>query len=319
MKVLSNIPQRSCGKKIHTISKVLTKIRVFKFSESKIRSKQSQLIRCFPLVLLKMISTHPLDEMKDKNGQHLPYVCVHCGAPCAALYRRLSVSLSSIKAMTCINCNKLVDPYIEREWLLVVIDCILLREEAFRHVLYNVDELKDCPITRLSQLLLGWSILDAYLKWQVTTTTNELGDSDDSLLQQQEHFLQLSLFAISSAFELVFQWFIMQFFQTRQETDKGSRMKLFWGLLLPSSFSAVTIVVSMWEATNTVRTLGSLLIAFWRGTAVWVVTNDLHTPLLGFVTGMLGRLLLSIIINQRFPCLGFELEMLGENYPICIT
>ena len=57
--------------------------------------------------------------------------------------------------MTCSQCHKMVDPYIEREWLLVVIDCILLREEAYRHVLYNVDELKDIAIPTLLQVVFG--------------------------------------------------------------------------------------------------------------------------------------------------------------------
>mmetsp|Transcript_9261 Transcript_9261/g.18447 ORF Transcript_9261/g.18447 Transcript_9261/m.18447 type:complete len:448 (+) Transcript_9261:174-1517(+) len=66
-----------------------------------------------------------------------PYVCVYCGTPCAVLYRQLTNSLSSIKAMHCERCQRIVDPYIEREWLLVVIDCILLRPESYRHILYN--------------------------------------------------------------------------------------------------------------------------------------------------------------------------------------
>mmetsp|Transcript_13313 Transcript_13313/g.31347 ORF Transcript_13313/g.31347 Transcript_13313/m.31347 type:complete len:411 (+) Transcript_13313:53-1285(+) len=66
------------------------------------------------------------------------YVCVYCGMPCSALYRQLNKnSLSSIKAMHCEWCHRIVDPYVEREWLLVAIDCILLRPEAYRHIFYN--------------------------------------------------------------------------------------------------------------------------------------------------------------------------------------
>ena len=88
------------------------------------------------------------------------YVCVFCGTPCTALYRRLTINtsssssccsgdssdaassqVSSIKAMSCVNCHRPVDPYTERECLLVTIDCILLRPEAYRHVLYNTQDL----------------------------------------------------------------------------------------------------------------------------------------------------------------------------------
>jgi len=43
--------------------------------------------------------------------------------------------------MNCEICRRVVDPYTEREWLLVAIDCILLRPEAYRHVLYNNQDL----------------------------------------------------------------------------------------------------------------------------------------------------------------------------------
>lgn len=79
------------------------------------------------------------DGGDDDDSALLPYVCVHCGTPSAALYRQLSASLSSIKAVACTVCHqRQVDPYMEREWLLVVIDAMLLRPEAYRHILFNV-------------------------------------------------------------------------------------------------------------------------------------------------------------------------------------
>lgn len=61
------------------------------------------------------------------------YRCIHCLTPCDALYRKYGPS--TIKLIQCTHCRRDVDPYCEREWLLVLIDCILLREEAYRHVL----------------------------------------------------------------------------------------------------------------------------------------------------------------------------------------
>lgn len=250
-----------------------------------------------------------------KNQHHTQqYVCVHCSCPCAALYRRLSVSLSSIKALTCNNCNMLVDPYIEREWLLVVIDCILLREEAFRHVLFNVDELHNFPVLWLCESILARSILDTYLKWHAMTICDS-----DRLLQQSNQLFQLAPILLSSAFEIMFQWFVMQLVQSRQEHDKRKKMQLLWGLLLPTSFCIVTIFVSMWENTKTVRMLGSLLVASWQGVAIWVVTKDLYTPTLGLLAGILWRHLFTILFTPHFPCLGLEIEILGQNRPICIT
>ena len=61
--------------------------------------------------------------------------CVHCMAPSSSMYRFYG---SEIKLTLCAKCGQNVDPYVERDWLLVAMDCILLREEAFRHVLCNI-------------------------------------------------------------------------------------------------------------------------------------------------------------------------------------
>ena len=148
------------------------------------------------------------NKNKTTTTTLLLYRCVYCGTPCHSLYRQLSSSSHSIKLTTCIACNQVVDPYIEREILLIVIDCILLREEAYRHVLYNrlllmlmmngknnneataaaVDNNNTMDIfsssssfnsvvftwKRALQVLLSWCILDTYLIWETLKISQRL-------------------------------------------------------------------------------------------------------------------------------------------------
>jgi Arv1-like family len=79
----------------------------------------------------------------------MAYRCVYCLSPATALWYRSgeggsssgvatttsSSSTSNIKLKPCAACHQNVDPYIEREWLLVVLDLILLRLPAYRHVM----------------------------------------------------------------------------------------------------------------------------------------------------------------------------------------
>ena len=188
-----------------------------------------------------------------------------------------------------------------------------MREEAYRHVLNNVDELKELPFGTMIQCLVGVSLLNGYLQWQSINT-----EITGSVLQL-EKLLQLAPLAIMSALGLLFQWYTMLLFQTRWEKNRGSGVKLFWAQLLPSSFSAVTILVNIWENTQTVRMLGTLLIAYWQSIAILVVTDDLSTPILGFVAGILWRLLASLLFLQPFQCIGLELQMVGEHYRLCLT
>ena len=193
------------------------------------------------------------------------YVCVFCGTPCAALYRKLtststststtsptttststtstsSTTISSIKAMNCDICQRIVDPYTEREWLLVAIDCILLRPEAYRHVLYNNQYLSlswssSCNknndnndnnnhttttiIHRVVQWTIISSLLHAYLKWvtfvqeeeeqQQDATDNDITafptkDSSSSSTSTSSLFPLYTIFVITSILDLLVQW-----------------------------------------------------------------------------------------------------------------
>mmetsp|Transcript_15726 Transcript_15726/g.20929 ORF Transcript_15726/g.20929 Transcript_15726/m.20929 type:complete len:387 (-) Transcript_15726:55-1215(-) len=80
----------------------------------------------------------PQQSQKDSKK----YTCVTCQTPSSTLYKNYSpnngtTKFSSIKLTRCTNCNNDVDPYIEYELLLVIMDCILFRKKAYRHLLFN--------------------------------------------------------------------------------------------------------------------------------------------------------------------------------------
>ncbi len=232
----------------------------------------------------------------------MPYVCVYCGTPCACLYRQLNKkSLSSIKAMHCENCHRIVDPYIEREWLLVLLDCILLRPEAYRHVLYNnqdiswyvrskynkneetseEDENKAVSGSRIPNLV-QWTLVSglfhALLKWKALLHTQQEKqhirygvsmplelisvDSDSST------FLR-GLFVATSFLDFIAQWMAIYGFlklvsRNDTKTSHSIGYQIYLALLLPTSFQIICILVLLWEDSKTAMALGSLLIAFWQ-------------------------------------------------------
>lgn len=254
---------------------------------------------------------------KKKTSEILPYACVHCGTPCASLYRRLSVSLSSIKAMSCSNCEKIVDPYIEREWLLVAIDCVLLRPEAYRHLLFNVDEFKEVPLGRALQFLFFWALLDAFLKWEAVR--NESSSRIQGLVQDKAFVCSL---AASSYLGMIIQWSTLYFCMKKKRKNSqipSLSTKILLAVLLPSSFSVITTFVLIWENTKTVRLLGSLMVTAWQGIALSVLTEDIKIPLLGLFAGVLWRLLVSTFWMQHLPCIGLELNLLGASSSLCVT
>ncbi|KAJ1395074.1 Arv1 protein [Sesbania bispinosa] len=64
------------------------------------------------------------------------YRCIQCGFPIKTLY--VQYSPGNIRLMKCENCKAVADEYIECEIMILVIDLILHKPKAYRHLLYNV-------------------------------------------------------------------------------------------------------------------------------------------------------------------------------------
>lgn len=282
----------------------------------------------------------------------LSYVCVHCGKPCAALYRKLSAS--SIKATTCTkeDCQQVVDPYIEREWLLVAIDWILLRPEAYRHVLFNAKMefpmFESVTCSRALQLVAAFSILHAYLRFESdfrpADTTNA---STTDVWMPNSTMIILILASIS---DVLIQWgtvfFYVNLAKRRQvqapinpiaadisdiATTSNVATKLFWCYLLPMSFHVTSIFVLIWENSKTTRALGSLLVAGWQSLAVSLVADQVAptkgkpAAVVGLAAGILWHLLLTELL-VALPCVGFEMDFFYHVPrdskllpPLCLT
>ncbi|XP_052823978.1 uncharacterized protein LOC106868431 [Octopus bimaculoides] len=62
------------------------------------------------------------------------YRCINCGTRVKDLFHKLS---SGLLTCVCSNCNEVVDKYIEHDSVLIFLDALLLKTQAFRHILHN--------------------------------------------------------------------------------------------------------------------------------------------------------------------------------------
>lgn len=244
---------------------------------------------------------------KRRDTERAIYICVHCKTPCAHLYRRLSFSLSSIKALTCKNCNKQLDPYIEQEWLLVILDCILFREEAFRHVLFNVDGLQVTKVSMILKFVAAASIVDGFSRC-MESVQNSHTEVD---IKNDNGFLQITALAFVYCGGLMFRCLFLQAFLTPGEKSAGVNSKILWALLLPSCFSLVVVFVNIWESSVTVQLIGSLLINFWQWIALSTLSSDVSMPAMGLLAGVVWRLL--TISLASMPCNLSEVRGLEQS------
>ncbi|XP_057550904.1 protein ARV 2 [Amaranthus tricolor] len=90
--------------------------------------------------------------------------CVKCGQGVEKLY--IQYSPGNIRLLKCSNCKSVADEYIECEVMILIIDLILHKPPAYRHLLFNLlrDKVQnfDALLFKLSIIFLA---LDAYKLW----------------------------------------------------------------------------------------------------------------------------------------------------------
>ncbi|XP_013414262.1 protein ARV1-like [Lingula anatina] len=85
------------------------------------------------------------------------FVCVECGMPAVELYRDFKRGV--MKISHCDHCTKVVDKYVEYDSTIVFLDMLLLKTQAYRHVLLNADSKNHWKFAVL------FLLTDAYTKW----------------------------------------------------------------------------------------------------------------------------------------------------------
>ncbi|CAH8497285.1 unnamed protein product [Schistosoma guineensis] len=85
------------------------------------------------------------------------YHCIYCNSRVAALYTQYAEEI--IKMEHCPRCGNVSDKYIEYDLFLVIIDLLIGRLEAYRHVIHNVS------IPSLLKILSMSILLNAFVSW----------------------------------------------------------------------------------------------------------------------------------------------------------
>ncbi|CAJ1077991.1 protein ARV1 [Xyrichtys novacula] len=92
----------------------------------------------------------------DKNE----FRCIECNEKAAELHRDYRNGI--LKITICDSCQKPVDKYIEYDPVIILIDAILCKTQAIRHILFNTSlniHWKLCVFCLLCEAYLRWSLL----------------------------------------------------------------------------------------------------------------------------------------------------------------
>lgn len=93
------------------------------------------------------------------------YRCVNCGAKVEELYRKYCPSV--LKLLKCETCDLLADKYIEYDSAIILVDLILLKRQAYRHLLYN------CDITSCWKLVIILWLIESFRNFFLCNNSNQ--------------------------------------------------------------------------------------------------------------------------------------------------
>ncbi|CAK4696007.1 hypothetical protein LEN26_010419 [Aphanomyces euteiches] len=93
----------------------------------------------------------------DPSSKRLSCCCVECGTVVSSTYR--DYGKGNIRLKICRNCNRTVDKYVEFEAILIMIDLMLGKQQAYRHLLHNRR-----PLLQTQQVLKMFAVM-VMLDW----------------------------------------------------------------------------------------------------------------------------------------------------------
>ncbi|KAI3793613.1 hypothetical protein L1987_36233 [Smallanthus sonchifolius] len=176
--------------------------------------------------------------------------CVQCGHHIKSLY--VQYSPGNIRLMKCQNCRAVADEYIECEIMILLIDLILHKAKAYRHLFYNKFDPEAMNFERLMlKLTFGFLVIDAY-RISILLANNEDSDSNPSLASLIWGCGKILLDAFVG--NLLFISILL--FGTRSllnMSSEVSKYKNIWLAILASSYLKLFLLAMMvWEFPSSV-------------------------------------------------------------------
>lgn len=190
------------------------------------------------------------------------FSCVSCHAPTPTLYRRFGTAGSSsctIKLTRCTKCRQVVDQYIEVGPLLVLIDLVLHRPQAYRHVLFNrpsSSRMAEVP-RKLVVMAFYTAFIDALVQYITASMTTDLMPSDAGLLLVTDTNW-LFVFLTAALEHVAFNGAALALCRARLPSFDVGRGYL--ALLFPMLFKCTAVVLFVWDEHATILVVVMLMV-----------------------------------------------------------
>ncbi|KAM5144151.1 protein ARV1 isoform 1-T1 [Callospermophilus lateralis] len=220
------------------------------------------------------------------------YRCIECNEEARELYRDYRHGV--LKITICKSCQKPVDKYIEYDPVIILINAILCKAQAYRHILFNT------KINIHGKLCMFCLLCEAYLRWwQLQDSTQNT--APDDLIRYAKEWDFYRMFAIASLEQTAFFIGIFTFLwaeRPRTTKRKPHFILLLKALLLSSYGKLLLIPAVIWEHDYTPLCLKLI--------KVFVLTSNFQAV----------RVALSI--NRKLSLLAILSGLLLESSTVCL-
>lgn len=202
----------------------------------------------------------------------LELCCVNCGWGLRRLF--MQYSPGNIRLMKCENCKCVADPYIECEFMIILIDLILHKTKAYRHLLYNILNLEAGQFKGIL-----WKSTLVYFLLDTCRILLLKGNKDD---WDSSGNLLLSIWTCGKALTYVLMGNLMfisvLLLGTRAMLNPSfgiTRHKDIWlAILLSSYFKLYLVAMLVWEFPPSVAYIVDIFVLSSNAVALRVLTRS---------------------------------------------
>ncbi|XP_018597962.1 protein ARV1 [Scleropages formosus] len=224
-----------------------------------------------------------------------PFRCVECSADAFELYRDYTNGI--LKISICGSCHKPVDKYIEYDPVIILIDAILCKTQAFRHILFNT------KINIHWKLCVFCLLCEAYLRWSRLQGSEQSADPAD-IIRYTTEWEFYGMFGLATLELGIFLGGVLAFLWLIQRLQ-GSSLELeplLKALLLSCYGKLLLIPAVIWEHDYSLLcfALLRLFVLTSNSQAIRVILNSSRR--LSFLAVCIG-LLLETLAAQSFQAL----------------
>ncbi|XP_033932052.1 protein ARV1 [Pseudochaenichthys georgianus] len=212
--------------------------------------------------------------------------CVECNEKAPELHRDYSKGI--LKITICESCQKPVDKYIEYDPVIILIDAILCKTQAFRHILFNTS------LNIQWKLCVFCLLCEAYLRWSLLHGTEQSSDPADIIryTKEWEFYGMFGLAALElSAFCVAVLLFLVVVVGRLQGATLDLRL-LLRALLLSCYGKVLLIPAVIWEHDHAPLCLGliKMFVLTSNSQAIRVILNSSRRlSLLAVCVGLLSE------------------------------